>query len=98
MKESELKMDRQNRQIQKSELDINRFYRAIQSEDRIGIGRSIIQTFRPPLVLTHPDPAAEVNFAVDAVNTHIGAVYNSGALAAYGDPWQFLARSRMQPS
>ncbi len=40
MKESELKMDRRNRPIQKSELYINRFYRPIQSEDRIGIGRS----------------------------------------------------------
>ena len=38
MKESEPKMDRRNRLIQKSELYINRFYRPIQSEDRIGIG------------------------------------------------------------
>ncbi len=50
MKESELKMDPCNRPIQKSELYINRFYRPIQSKDRIGIGRSINRTFRPPLV------------------------------------------------
>ncbi len=49
MKELELKMDRRNRPIQKSELYINRFYRPIQSEDRIGIGRSINWAFRPPL-------------------------------------------------
>ncbi len=52
MKESELEMDRRNRPMQKSELYINRFYRQIQSEDRIGIGRSINRTFRPPLVGT----------------------------------------------
>ncbi len=51
MKESELKRDRRNCPIQKSELCINRFYRPIQSEDRIGIGRSINRTFRPPLSL-----------------------------------------------
>jgi hypothetical protein len=49
MKESELKKDGHNRPIQKSELDIDRLYRQIQSEDRIGIGRLINQTFRPPL-------------------------------------------------
>ncbi len=49
IKESELKTNRHNRPIQKSELGINRLYRQIQSEDRIGIGRSINQTFRPPL-------------------------------------------------
>jgi hypothetical protein len=49
MKESELESDRHNRPIQKSELDINRLYRPMQSEDRIGIGRSINRTFRPPL-------------------------------------------------
>ena len=49
IKESELKMNRHNRPIQKSELDINRLYRLIQSEDRIGIGKSINRTFRPPL-------------------------------------------------
>ena len=53
MKESELKMDRRNRLIQKSELYINRFYRPIQSEDRIGIGRSINRTFRPSLFPSH---------------------------------------------
>ena len=50
MKESELKMDRHNRSMQKSELAIDRLYRPIQSEDRIGIRRSINGTFRPPLV------------------------------------------------
>ncbi len=54
MKESELKMDRRNRPIQKSELYINRFCRPIQSEDRIGIGRSINRTFRPPLADCQP--------------------------------------------
>ena len=49
IKESELKANRHNRPIQKSELDINRLYRPIQSEDRIGIGKSINRTFRPPL-------------------------------------------------
>ncbi len=49
IKESELKTNRHNRPIQKSELGINRLYRPIQSEDRIGIGRSINRTFRPPL-------------------------------------------------
>ncbi len=49
MKESELKMDGHNRPIQKSEPDSDRFYQAIQSEDRIGIGRLINRTFRPPL-------------------------------------------------
>jgi hypothetical protein len=51
-KESELKTNRYNRPIQKSELGINRLYRLIQSEDRIGIGRSINRTFRPPLQIT----------------------------------------------
>jgi hypothetical protein len=51
MKESELKMDRHNRSIQKSKFDINRLYPPIQSEDRIGIGRSINRTFRPPLAM-----------------------------------------------
>jgi hypothetical protein len=46
----ELKMDRHNRPIQKSELDIDRLYRPIQSKDRIGISRSINGTFRPPLI------------------------------------------------
>jgi hypothetical protein len=49
IKESELKTNRHNQPIQKSDLGINRLYRPIQSEDRIGIGRSIIRTFRPPL-------------------------------------------------
>ncbi len=49
IKESELKTNRYNRPIQKSELGINRLHRPIQSEDRIGIGRSINRTFRPPL-------------------------------------------------
>ena len=49
IKESGLKMDRNNQPIQKSELDINRLYHLIQSEDRIGIVRSINQTFCPPL-------------------------------------------------
>jgi hypothetical protein len=49
IKESGLKMDRNNQPIQKSELDINRLYHLIQSEDRIGIGRLINQTFCPPL-------------------------------------------------
>ena len=40
MKKSELRMDRHNRRIQKSEPDIDRLYQPIQSEDRIGIGRS----------------------------------------------------------
>ncbi len=52
IKESELKTNRHNRPIQKSELDINRLYRPIQSEDRIGIGRSINRTFRPPLPIS----------------------------------------------
>jgi hypothetical protein len=51
MKESELKMDRHNRPIQKSELEIHRLYRPIQSEDRIGMGISINRTFRPPMVI-----------------------------------------------
>ncbi len=51
MKESELKMNRHNRAMQKSVLDIDRLYRPIQSEDQIGIGRSINRTFRPSLVL-----------------------------------------------
>jgi hypothetical protein len=50
IKESELKTNRYNRPIQKSELGINRLYRQIQSEDRIGIGRSINRTLRPPLL------------------------------------------------
>jgi hypothetical protein len=41
MKESELKKDRHNRPVQKSKLDTGRLYRPRQSEDRIGIGRSI---------------------------------------------------------
>ncbi len=45
-------MNRHNRPIQKSELGINRLYRPIQSEDRIGIGKSINRTFRPPLPIT----------------------------------------------
>jgi hypothetical protein len=49
IKESELKTNQHNRPIQKSELGINRLYHPIQSEDRIGIGRSINRTFRPPL-------------------------------------------------
>jgi hypothetical protein len=49
IKESELKTNRHNRPIQKSELGINRLHRPIQSEDPIGIGRSINRTFRPPL-------------------------------------------------
>jgi hypothetical protein len=53
MKDSELKTDRHNRPTQKSELDINRLYLPIQSEDRIGIGRSINLTFRPPLLIQH---------------------------------------------
>jgi hypothetical protein len=53
IKESELKTNRHNRPIQKSELGINRLYRPIQSEDRIGIGRSINRTFRPPLLFMH---------------------------------------------
>ncbi len=53
MKESELKMDRHKRPIQKSELVINRLYQPIQSEDRIRIGRLINRTFRPPLPATH---------------------------------------------
>ena len=53
MKESELKMDRHNRPIPKSELEIHRLYRPIQSEDRIGIGKSINRTFRPPLLLVN---------------------------------------------
>jgi hypothetical protein len=60
MKESELKTDRHNRLIQKSELDINRLYLPIQSEDRIGIGRSINQTFRPPLLLPNVPQTREV--------------------------------------
>jgi hypothetical protein len=52
IKVSELKTNRHNRPIQKSELGINRLYRPIQSEDRIGIGRSINRTFRPPLILS----------------------------------------------
>jgi hypothetical protein len=51
IKESELKTNRYNRPIQKSELGINRLYRPIQSEDRIGIGKSINRTFRPPLCI-----------------------------------------------
>ncbi len=50
IKESELKTNRYNRPIQKLELGINRLYRPIQSEDRIGIGKSINRTFRPPLI------------------------------------------------
>ena len=53
IKESELKTNRHNRPIQKSELGINRLYRPIQSEDRIGIGRSINRTFRPPLAVSY---------------------------------------------
>jgi len=49
----ELKTNRHNRPIQKSELDIDRLYPPIQSEDRIGIGRSINRTFRPPLLKPH---------------------------------------------
>jgi hypothetical protein len=49
--ESELKTNRHNRPIQKSELDINRLYHPIQTEDQIGIRRLINQTFRPPLVI-----------------------------------------------
>jgi hypothetical protein len=74
IKESELKTNRHNRPIQKSELGINRLYRPIQSEDRIGIGRSINRTFRPPLAKwtllsaegchTLPDHSAEL-FAED---------------------------------
>jgi hypothetical protein len=60
MKESELKTDRHNRPIQKSELDINRLYLPIQSEDRIGIGRSINRTFRPPLLLPNVPQTREV--------------------------------------
>jgi hypothetical protein len=60
MKKSELKMDRHNRPIQKSELDINRLYTPIQSEDRIGIGRSINRTFRPPLRISHKLKQTEV--------------------------------------
>ncbi len=51
MKDSELKKDRHNRPIQKSKLDTDRLYRPRQSEDRIGIGRSLNRTFRPPMGL-----------------------------------------------
>jgi hypothetical protein len=53
IKESELKTNRHNWPIQKLELDINRLYRPIQSEDRIGIGIAINRTFRPPMVATN---------------------------------------------
>ena len=67
IKESELKTNRHNRPIQKSELGINRLYRPIQSEDRIGIGRSINRTFRPPLL----ESALEaVRVSVEAVRVH----------------------------
>jgi hypothetical protein len=56
IKESELKTNRYNRPIQKSELCINRLYRPIQSEDQIGIGKSINRTFRPPLPYTIKRP------------------------------------------
>ena len=49
IKKSELESVRYNWPIQKSELKIDRLYWLIQSEDRIGIGRSINRTFRPPL-------------------------------------------------
>jgi hypothetical protein len=55
MKESELKMNRYNRPIQKSELEIHQLYQPIQSEDRIGMGRSINRTFRPPMLDTGPN-------------------------------------------
>ncbi len=53
IKESELKTNRYNRPIKKSELGINRLHRPIQSEDRIGIGKSINRTFRPPLIINN---------------------------------------------
>jgi hypothetical protein len=58
----------------------------------------IKDTLASVVVLTHPDPAAEVNLAVDASNTHIGAVLQRGTPAAVGDRWIFLARSWMRPS
>jgi hypothetical protein len=55
-------MNRHKRLIQKSELDINRLYRPIKSEDRIGIGRSINWTFRPPLGLPKGVAKSDADF------------------------------------
>jgi hypothetical protein len=45
-----------------------------------------------------PDPAAEVNLAVDASNTHIGAVLQRRTPAAVGDRWIFLAAPGCSPA
>ncbi len=58
----------------------------------------INNTLASVAVLTHPDPAAEVNLAVDASNTHVGAVLHQRCTGSGGDLWDFLARSWMRPS
>jgi hypothetical protein len=58
----------------------------------------INDTLASVAVLTHSDSAAEVNLAVDATNTHIGAVLHQRCTGSGGDLWDFLARSWMRPS
>ncbi len=82
IKESELKTNRHNRPIQKSELGINRLYRPIQLEDRIGIGRSINRTFRPPLLRSSKfnwAPCAQLYTTNDNMHTlhSVSLIYRS---------------------
>jgi hypothetical protein len=73
IKESELKTNRYNQPIQKSELGINRLYRPIQSEDRIGIGRSINRTFRPPLQISTGTQKMRIPYYLDMFPHHYPA-------------------------
>jgi hypothetical protein len=58
IKESDLKTDQSNQYnqlIQKLEFEINRrLYWSIESDDQIGIGRSINRTFCPPPIVCNP--------------------------------------------
>jgi len=51
MQELDFKTECYNRQIQQSELKIDKLCRPIQLEDRISIGRSIFRTFHQSLVV-----------------------------------------------
>jgi hypothetical protein len=95
MKELELKTDRHNRPIQKSKLDINRLYRPIKSEDRIGIRRSINRTFRPPLPLgerrdKHVTVCARTSDILRRKRPLYLKSYLDSLYTAYSEPQQFL--------
>jgi hypothetical protein len=86
IQKSDLETDRYNRPIQKSEHKIYRLCWPMQSEDRIGIGRSNNRTFRPPLsasiiiskglILYNYKTAEWVQFAEQWENKHIQYVEN----------------------